>query len=1329
MLALKNRRRDGKRSEVKKGKSFSFLIILIALFLLVPLVLALASGSSSDLSDFITDVAIYDMSTNPPTIVSDDTPTFVGQTYRFKIDFAETSQLQMEYNASGVLTYKLPDYLTIQNAVLQTPLYGSSPNYAIIGWHTIDVYGNVEMWFNNVDLNGNPTPGNVNFIDYYATVEITLDVYAQLMGSDDGDIDFGGGVIVGIVPPTDPPPSLSMHKTSRYEPSSERIYYMISITALGGSVTDIALTDSPTITAGHGTVSFLDDPSAFSRFRYDLNGDTAFETLMDVEWSDSPLEFSYEFAGLTLGQDEFITIRYFLDIQTLVENNYGPGQALEGMSTTLYNFTVNNSVTVDGNDASEGEPLPSVSDNTTDHVKKELVISKNGTFFSGDNRIQWSVVIGDGVSIQLNDGIITDRLQSNLTLPTDDQILIKLYGSAGSQIFSGAVDDVIFTGLYTRDADDGGFTLTLPDDSYEAIYKVVITYSTTVDAPQQGMPPTIYGNDITFTLPGGAGGFGADGSVPVKADPVTVTKATSGICGNPDAQTGPAGERYWVDYKATVDVPAGLQGQPLYLYDVLTISSSSKAPPNSPVDLNVEAEGIEVATTLLAHTDPVVSGNTWRVYFGESADDTPALTQWQYDEEVTLTITYRIYLDDSTVAELSDKSTARELQNTIHLINSTDNPALGATGNSVGSKSVTDDWPIFKRVSKTDNPALFNYTVTINGAYSSREAPFLQEGKSPVFLDTFDTRLDYVPGSFYVVDTSTPGRYFAPADDVQVTGSSFSVDLSSTNWQVFSGTQAPGSLIGDAPENWFANKHTYQVHYQLHVRSQYLETAQSGMENSARITVNPGECAFESDITVAYNPELLSKTMTPVSTGSDRINVEIVINADGQFVFSDGVSPAPDLITAQDRLVNLMLFTDTVQFYTQSLDNGIWDGVWIDAPAASFNTHEAWSVNVVSLADVPAGFDAEVDFVIPNETPVMLRYQAHATLTPGTPGEIKNEVWIFGEYDGDGDKSYVVEDDGVGVGADRQLLRVFKQDNAGNNLAGAGFSLYATDLSAGYVPPGGLPAAKTITAEDGTVLEFGLLPDEMTHLTELLTDINGTTTFDNQWINSSYRFLYLLVENTPPEGYIAVHENNYFTISPKIDASEIANLGALVNADVNQISDFTTVTNTPLSDAAGTLRVRKVFKGLSDAEIQRYLQGFEIVITDPSLEEHTFKLIDALSPYGIVLTDIQEGLYTIDERNAEVPGFTLNTSPAMPIKSELMPNYEGEILFTIENSYTQIPPEPPAQPPAQPPKQPGRGPLTGEDLQILSTVALMLLAIIVAGTAVTGLRREAQKGK
>jgi len=128
---------------------------------------------------------------------------------------------------------------------------------------------------------------------------------------------------------------------------------------------------------------------------------------------------------------------------------------------------------------------------------------------------------------------------------------------------------------------------------------------------------------------------------------------------------------------------------------------------------------------------------------------------------------------------------------------------------------------------------------------------------------------------------------------------------------------------------------------------------------------------------------------------------------------------------------------------------------------------------------------------------------------------------------------------------------------------------------------------------------------------------------------------------------------------------------------VNQISDFVTVANYREEGEPNSLRLLKVFNGLTDAEILQNLQGIEIEITDPLGYKYTYKLTDMLNPNGIVLGSendpIHSGVYVIDEKNSNIPGYNLQTTPPMPIITYLVPNPLGEILIRIDNIYSKPP--------------------------------------------------------
>ncbi|MCL2409892.1 MAG: SpaA isopeptide-forming pilin-related protein [Oscillospiraceae bacterium] len=1232
--------------EVGYGLDFGNGVIVGGIMFLDIVMLA-GDGYSSDLADFVTSVTIYDISQDPAVQITPGDTTYIGNTYKFVINFAETPLLQLEYNLNGMLVYQLPSGLNIQTAVAATPI--RIANGAVVGRYTIDTTGLVQVWFDNVDQNGIPTTDGTNYIDL-TDVTLTLEIFAQLMSAGDGGLDFGNNIVVEIEPPVPPPPSLTMFKTSRYDPNTERIYYMITITALEAPVRNIWLSDAPTINGN----PILNNPNAFYGFRFALNGGTNF-TPMDVNWF-SPTLFTYYFGDLVLNPDNFITILYYLDLPILIANN--PDLVPSLLS---YDFTVSNQVSVTGDD------VTGVTDSTVDRVIKTFPISKTGEAVSPSPpdepyyQIKWTITIGDGSTTRLNGGVITDTLGADLFLPTADGISITLYDNYTNIRFQDTATN--FSGDFAIGSGNNNFTLTIPD-TYGNIYRAVIVFYTRINSPPSpGEPAMVYENSVNFN--DGTTDFGTGGRMPfTPPSSGIISKTTSGICGNPQ-------DGYFVDYTIIITVPGGLLDQPIYLFDTLSVGRTGIGVLNIPQNLNVAAtmeDGTALPTPLL-RTAPINTGannSAWRIYFGTTvAPADGGIVAWQYSQPVVLTITYSIYLDAPTINTMKNDNTA-QLTNSVYLINSPNEPVLaGLASNAVAGGTVNDSWPIFKTGTATGNPGLFNYTVTIKGDYSSRTAPLLQAGNSPIFTDTFDARLRYVPGSFYVVDMGTQRRYFAPAPgtDVTVSGNSFSVNFTDL-YEFTAPPSSNGTSLGLVTD-WFAFNRNFEVRYQLYLTE--MGTAISDLTNTVSIAVNPGECTFENSTTLGYTPNPLSKTMAPTSGGSEHVHVEIVINPDGAFMFApEGETVGPDEITARDILTNLMLYVDTVEFYTQTFipigSSGAWDGVWT-AHAISYNDGALWSVNVVST-DI-------VDFVLPNQVPVKIVYEALVTIPIGETGDIKNEISIFGTSDDAGEDEYYVSGSDAGAGASQLDLRVFKRDSVGNNLRGATFNLYVTVLP-GYSAPAGLTDALTITVADGTTRNFYLLLEDVT------TDANGIAVFSNTWLNATYQLLFLLVETQAPYGYTWLNENTFFTINPRISDTTIAEHELILGAPINQISDFINIINISDHLDPGSLRIRKNFIGLTNYEILQHLQDFQIVITDTLGVEHTFGLAEALDPFGIVLQNIAAGTYFITEVNYDVPGYTLVTTPQLPLRRYIMPNDQGEVLISIDNTYTPItPPIPP----------------------------------------------------
>ncbi|MCL2226899.1 MAG: hypothetical protein FWB97_04645 [Oscillospiraceae bacterium] len=1229
-----------------------------------------AVETSSNLRDFVASVVITDQAGN---VINDSSDTvYIGQTYKFTIKFAETPNLQLAYNPAGFLTYQLPvPPLFIPNPIGDQPIRIANGN--IVGWYSIGINGAVLVRFGNYNQNGQPS--ETNYIDL-TNVTLTLEIFAQLTAGGGGDIDFGIGDVVTIPDPVLPPPSLDVVKTSQYNPETETINYMITITALGGQpVTNITFVDNPEING----LSIFDNPTvltgsnrttAFYGFTYDIDGGLRAMMPLDVarlstpaNWQTTPIVFSHNFGSeLTLNPGQFITIRYHLDVQQLIANN--PGLNFDPLD---YSFNITNSVVV------HSPGLPDTGDSTSDLVNKDFSITKDGVFndIGTDRWIDWTVEIGDGVSTMLNSGTITETLGTGLFLPARGDIEFVLYTrSAGEPIVPQERLRVnasqIPATFYTESALRNEFVFRVPTASDTTlasgsalgnIYRIDILFRTdvTIPPPHAGMPPINYTNKVTFDPGTGGGGFGTTDVVPIKP-PTTgiISKTTSGICGNPTSG-------YWVDYTITINVPTGLSGEPLYLFDNLGFFGNGSGVPNVPQNLLISGRLTDTGASLpvpLLYTAPIpYYTNGWRVFFGTTIDpDKGGMASWQYQQAVTLVITYRINLDYSTINLLKGNSSGR-LQNSSYLINSlSTSPIVGGDGvTSVAGVSINDYWPIHKSSAPTENPGLYSYTVRINGGFSARPDPLFRPDSNPRFSDTFDSNLQYVPRSFYIINTNN-GQIFAPPGDLTVTGNSFEVILSQLH-RFNTPPQQGGTSQGLAAANWYSAKNVFEVRYQL--LHPPTEDAFPAMRNVATITVNtnePGHCVFDSDSTVNYVPRPLNKTMN--LTGTDLVNVQIIINADGGTMFAPIGSPVgPPVVTAKDELTNLSIYLDTLRIFTQTNVGGVWDGVWITQPFSINGGEGVWSVNVIT--------QQEIDFVIPNQQPVKIAYDALVLFDQNTSGEIRNRVSIFGEMDDAGDNNYTVGSSTAGAGGSRQDVRIIKRDPIHNlNLRGAQFDLYVVNL-AGRVPPAGLPTELTIGN-----LNFGRL------ITGVQTDINGIAVLSDPWIVATYRFLYLLVETESPVDYILPDPPDsytFFTVNPRILSPEIASLESVVGRPINQISDFIQVENTPNPTTPSSLIVRKSFPGLSSELVQQHLQSFRLVITDPLGRQHSFGLAQALEPRGIVIENMVEGTYFIQEYNFDVPGYVLRTRPQMPLRMYLTPNTTRAIVLLIDNIYEPLP--------------------------------------------------------
>jgi len=1273
---------------------------------------ALSGIDQSDLANFITSATMWDQGGNQVTGGSD---AILGDTYTFIITFAEqpTTEGQFVYNSAGTLTYRLPSSLIIQSPVTATPIPLANGN--IVGWYTISATGLVEVQFGNFDQYGNPTNG-VNFIDVIANATFTLQISAQLNGS---QLDFGSGGLIDITP-VEPTPMLTVNKTSSYDPITQRINYTVILTALGGQVDNIALTDTPTVTLTGGSSpmivnNFINDFISGISYQLTTVGQAAVvlpqssvnETRTHVQSDPGiPASFTTEFlyeadstTPLVLNPGDFITVTYYIDLQALISDNLA---VLAPNTLTDYSFTV-------GNQAVATSNVPTAQDSTSDLVSRKLFLNKTGWHIrpadgSGNpDIIEWTIVVGDGRSEILNGGNITDTLDTRLTFPPDTNIYI----TAGDNSFPTPVTrtitaDQLPSGVFTATSSTG-FTFNVPNagDPFPAaagtfwgdVYLITIDFQTVIPP---ALMPTLGGDAVTFTNTATFDDASTICNLTIFPGGFSIIKRSSGICGHPDSNPltrpmplGPNGERYFIDYRIIVNMPDGIYGLPFYLYDTLGMMPAGDYVPNIPVfesvvfsfDDGSPDQTWEQSANPSAGLNPMEYGismveNTWRMFWGTGATSS-ANSTWPLNVAATLTIDYRIWIGEGAdggtdwLAELQQSPTTY-LQNDIYLITTNEDPWDPGVNLSY-AKNVNDYWPIFKTGgAATGNPSVFNYTVTLVGDYSfSPESiggspTLLRPGTSPIFTDTFDPRMEFVQGSFYVV--AGANTYFAPVADTGITVGSdtFSADLNSLLEFAAAPPAGGWQSGGTAYPNWYVAPAQLVVNYQLRLTDPTPAVGEPPLilNNTARITRDTDACAFESTFSNHYNVNKLAKTVEPTAPGSSIVNVDITINPDGLIDFEPvGWTGLPlDSVIVVDNLTNLMLFIDSVQFQTQTLVNGVWDGVWVDVDPSvvSFDQNTYWSINAISAN--------EVHFVVPNRQPVKILYDAWVTLLPNTPGSIGNTVEIWGLTSGDDAISYTVDGNAIVAGGGMMTLRLFKVDAENNTpLQGAGFSLYVS-LLPDYIQPAGTTTARDITV-NGNTETFYLVASGV-------TGSDGLLEFkDLAVINNTFDFLFVLVETQAPVGYILPTEPDnfmFFTVKNNIDPALISSAESLFGT-INQITDFMTITNELIR---GSITIEKTFDpvGVLTADLYSTL-SFTVVGTDANqnvIYRNTVFFSDFVNG-SYEFSGLLAGTYTISESGGIVAGYYLPTPEGLTgVVTIPAPTGETAITIPVNNVYIPI---------------------------------------------------------
>ena len=1136
-------------------------LCLAAAVLTVALTLRSAQAAPSDawdLNNFVTGVTVKDSEGRPVT----DGKFFYGDVYTFNIVFAERTGAngQFAYNGVQRLLYKLPSSLVMQAPVNAGAIRVESTG-ATVGWYNIDAGGNVEVWFGSFDKDGNPAA--LNFIDGYTDVQFTLEIFASFsQGAGTGQILFGGEGSITIGAITSPPPGLSVTKTAAaFDAEREAVDFEIVITAERGSVKEIKLSDVLSVDRQSWTLKQSDSLAYFLTgagngfFQYKFGGGS-WITMASVPWASGGNSLLFDFTGNgPLASGQTITIKYTVYLSAFLDKyadlgyiayryNYG---SASGSSMNLVNDAA-----ATGKDNAKDTPLEAAARTTTPLARRALTKSGATTTSAGEQAIRWTVSWGSDRNLRLNGLTLADRPGPNQQI-IGGSIEVRVAGKSGS--LSPALSTEVAASCITPANPTGSFSFTVPAGGfagYTDVYYIQIAYNA---APSGGYG-VIYTNEVEFFHRGYRSWADASvNNVSPGVRNISVTKDSEWA-----AAAGTAVNE--IKYTVVVTVPAGAKDGQFYLIDYLRTSATADISSAATgtlaynrittpeAKLTVTLDPPEPESTKLLYYIPAQSDSStsWTMYFGGGTSS--GTTKWQYDEPKTVTITYCIPLD--AWAERSGSTVTKTIRNVLESKGTLNNAVYAyynisgsswTTPSPGGSDGTIDYFPIYKegKVSAASG-SVFDYKVALNwrpngNATGPSSGPLtdytiFQANLPALYRDDFDQRLEYVPGSMYLVEyefTSASPRvwrekaYYGPynaAGSEAVTSGNGWFELNFANFRQFStpfsGNPKSAPLLAAVQNTgWYTQSTRYELRYQLQLKKP--EYGQFVLPNTATLSANtPGlpnyggkTNGWKSSCDVPYNSSVVSKSMRTQDGGS-VIPVEIIVNPSGRKLLPEGMPD--DRLYAIDKMTgDLSFYLSTVRLFTQTKVGGVWDGNWIPLPVSP-TPGALWSVRSID--------SSSFEIILKDETPIMIQYDARVTAEIGASASFRNEISVYNYKDIYEEDHYKVERTGATASANSAPLTVFKVDknDPAKRLQGAEFKLYMAVPGPGGSPAGGgYYGTGTPTAH----LPVGTPPNAVNFYQvngTAATDVNGEAVFGSTWLTPTHNAVYLLAETKAPNG-------------------------------------------------------------------------------------------------------------------------------------------------------------------------------------------------------------------
>lgn len=1018
---------------------------------------------------------------------------YIGEVYQISLEFSEINTgsdwIQFRHNEDGYLTYHLPENIHCEPFDDWHTISAKTENGTItdVGEYFMDETGLLRVKFYE-DANG------VNFVDKYSNVDFSIDfnaTVASLQSGSSTEIKFNDKININMN--IDGNASMKSTKThGEYDPNNHTMEYIIRVEATHGVVTDLVLDDQ--IWENHHTL--LD-----SVVVTDLNGN-----VLDPQpvVSANPGTSGGKAGSIISGFPDMPAGQGFLiRYKTQIDDS-----AMSSDVVSMWNgayFTGKNSL---GND---------VKTDAADWLQVELEkMTKDGkqvTIKDADGNdiqvIQWEVEIRKD-NHDLQGTVIIDTLGEGLTYYTDTPIKVEHYDHNGNKLPNAEIswNNVTIT-------NNNSMSFALPDG-----YAFKIIYYTTFEVPE-GSGTKTYSNQIRATINGRE--ESASGNADVVGFVTNVSKKASGTDGE------------YVYFTFEADIPGTIKDWGNFMFtDHMGIWNFGGNDvgflyvENKPEDLVVTAttasgqvvtftpyeEGGSIENTYILVTPGTGDlEHSFNIYFNTATPNNTS-SKWILAEDSKLTISYKIPFDAKTGTEWTGALTGDlTIEDVLFQEYKLSNEAYLDYTNITSASTVAyyEYAPQISKKSTVHETGVIDYTVSFNNNIpgSGGSQGYINGSVNEFwFNDTFDEKLEYVPGSL-VVTTYSPWQ-----KGLWVTKYRYNGDVSGNTIRVDAGTftlidyneEASAyqwDWISTAPifrnyYQWVGSGGIYEFTYQLKVKDEYLYTtdfAKFELDNTAELTWGEDNTSGPDTETSVFYTGLLHKH---VVQNDEKLDFEVHINRE-----SLDILEGADTLTIQDTMTpNLSVYWDSIRL-TYENENG--EMVDFTSPESKYTYTVTYSPANNSLT-----------FVVPDSLHIIIDYTT--LITESGLVSVENSVLVDGKAEVADiiDAVFRVQHHSGDASGSNQKITLLKQDGMTNlPLANATFLLYGPKGDASAVRPAGVP--QTIVTDTGTTLRY---------IGSYTTGEYGTAPIETQYLTVGGP--YALVEHVAPEGYEKMTEPIYF---------------------------------------------------------------------------------------------------------------------------------------------------------------------------------------------------------